>query len=78
MVKWARIADKKPKALLQFPSINRLGEETLHYNNKEKAAIVTNALSTMLRLLGEELEAASWLMEARSRMDPIEPCDEEW
>ena len=39
---------------------------------------VTDALSTMLRLLGEELEAASWLIKARSRMEPIELCDEEW
>ena len=38
---------------------------------------VTDALSTMLRLLGEELEAASWLIKARSRMEPVEPCDEE-
>ena len=39
---------------------------------------VTDALSTILRLLGEESEAASWLIEARSRMEPVEPCDEEW
>jgi len=39
---------------------------------------VTDALSTMLRLLGEESEVASWLMEARSRMEPVEPCDERW
>jgi hypothetical protein len=39
---------------------------------------VTDALSTMLRLLGEELEEASWLIGARSRMDPIELYDEEW
>jgi hypothetical protein len=32
----------------------------------------------MLRLLGEESEEASWLIQARSRMEPIEPCDEEW
>jgi hypothetical protein len=38
---------------------------------------VTDALSTMLRLLGEESEEASWLIWAWSRMDPIEPCDEE-
>ena len=35
---------------------------------KEEGYGVIDALSTMLRLLGEELEAASWLMEARSRM----------
>jgi hypothetical protein len=39
---------------------------------------VTDALSTMLRLLGEESEEASWLIQARSRMEPIELCDEEW
>ena len=39
--------------------------------------VVTDALSTMLRLLGEELEEASWLIQARSRMDPVELCDEE-
>ena len=39
---------------------------------------VTDTLSTMLRLLGEELEAASWLIEARSRMEPVELYDEEW
>jgi len=32
----------------------------------------------MLRLLGEESEVASWLIEARSRMEPIELCNEEW
>ena len=40
MVKWARTADGKLKALLQFPPISRPGEETLHYNNKEKATIL--------------------------------------
>jgi hypothetical protein len=46
--------------------------------DEEEGDGVTDALSTMLRLLGEESEAASWLMEARSRMEPVEPCDEEW
>ena len=45
---------------------------------KEGGDGVTDALSIMLRLLGEELEAARWMMEAWSRMDPIEPCDEAW
>ena len=40
MVKWAYIVDRKLKALLQFPPISRPGEETLHYNNKEKATIL--------------------------------------
>jgi len=39
---------------------------------------VTDALSIILRLLGERLEEASWLIWARSRMDPIELYDEEW
>jgi hypothetical protein len=39
---------------------------------------VTDALSTMLRLLGEELEEASWLITAWSRLDPIELYNEEW
>ena len=39
---------------------------------------VTDSLSTMLRLLREESAEASWLIQARSRMDPVEPCDEEW
>ena len=32
--------------------------------------VVTDALSTILRLLGGELEVASWLIEARSIMEP--------
>ena len=40
MAKWARTADGKPKALPQFPPISRPGEETLHYNNEEKATIL--------------------------------------
>ena len=38
---------------------------------------VTDALSTVLRLLREESEEASWLIRARSRMEPVEPYDEE-
>ena len=38
---------------------------------------VTDALSTILRLLGEELEEASWLINARSRMDPVKLYNEE-
>ena len=40
-------------------------------------ATVTDALSTMLRLLGEELEAASWLIEARSIIEPVELYNKE-
>ena len=39
---------------------------------------VTDALSTMLQLLREELEEASWLIQVWSRMEPVEPCDKEW
>ena len=39
---------------------------------------ITDALSTMLWLLGEELEAASWLIKVRSIMEPVELYDEEW
>ena len=46
--------------------------------DKKKEDGVTNALSTILRLLGEESEAASWLMEIRSKIDPIELHNEEW
>jgi len=37
-----------------------------------------DALSIMLRLLGEELEEAGWLIRARSRMDLVELCNKEW
>jgi len=46
--------------------------------DKKKGDSVTDALSIMLQLLREELEEASWLIRARSRMEPIELCDEEW
>ena len=45
---------------------------------KEEGNGVTDALSIMLRLLGEELEAASWLIKARSIIEPVELYDEEW
>ena len=32
----------------------------------------------MLQLLGEESEEASWLIQARSRMEPVEPYNEDW
>ena len=32
----------------------------------------------MLRLLEEELEVASWLIEARSRIEPVKLYDKEW
>ena len=39
--------------------------------------LITDALSTILRLLREELEEASWLIQARSRIDLVEPYNEE-
>ena len=42
------------------------------------ATNVTDALSMMLRLLDEELEAASWLIEVWSRMEPVELYNKEW
>ena len=38
---------------------------------------IIDALSIMLRLLGEELEEASWLIKARSRIEPVELYNEE-
>jgi len=46
--------------------------------DREKGDSITDALSTILRLLGEESEEASWLIQARSKIEPVEPCDEEW
>jgi len=45
--------------------------------DKEEGDSVTDALSTILRLLGEELEEASWLIEARSRMELVELYNKE-
>jgi len=36
-----------------------------------------DSLSIMLQLLGEELEAASWLIKARFRIEPVELYNEE-
>jgi len=61
------------------PLINNLEIlEIFEDKDEEEEDGVMNALSTMLWLLGEELEAASWLMEAWSRMDLIELYDKEW
>ena len=38
---------------------------------------ITDALSTMLRLLGEESVEASWLTKARSRLELVELYDKE-
>ena len=46
--------------------------------DREEGDGVTNALSTILRLLKEESEEASWLIQARFRMELVELCDEEW
>ena len=52
----------------------RVATSTIYYPQTDS---ITDALSTMLRLLGEELEEASWLMQARFKMELVEPCDEE-
>ena len=39
------------------------------------AVTIMDALSIILQLLGEELEEASWLIRARSRIEPVELCD---
>jgi len=46
--------------------------------DKEEGDSITDALSTMLRLLREELEEASWLIRARSRIDLVELYNEKW
>ena len=46
--------------------------------DREEGDSITDSLSTILRLLKEESAEASWLIQARSRMDPVEPCDREW
>jgi len=38
---------------------------------------IIDALNTMLRLLREELEETSWLIRARSRIDPVKPYNKE-
>ena len=61
------------------PLVNNLEMlEIFEDEDEEEGDGVINALSMILWLLGEESEVASWLMEARSRMDLIELCDEEW
>jgi len=67
----------------QSPPLETLGESLFrgssvkHIDLSTKEEDITDSLSTILRLLGEELEEASWLIQARSRMDPVEPYNEE-
>jgi len=46
--------------------------------NRKARHYITDALSTMLRLLGEELEEASWLIQARSKKEPVELYNKDW
>jgi len=46
--------------------------------DKEEGDSIIDALSTILRLLREELEEASWLIQARFRMDLVELYNKEW
>jgi len=45
--------------------------------DREEGDSVTDALSIILRLLREELVEASWLIQAQSRMDLVEPYNKE-
>ena len=45
--------------------------------DKKEGDSVTDALSTILQLLREKLEEASWLINAQSRMDLVELYNEE-
>jgi len=45
--------------------------------DKEEGDGVIDALSIILQLLGEELAEASWLIQVRSRIDPVELYNEE-
>ena len=44
---------------------------------KEEGDGITDALSIILQLLGEELEEASWLIRARSKIELVELYNEE-
>jgi len=46
--------------------------------NIREIICVTDALSTILQLLGEESQEASWLIQAQTRIDPVELYNEEW
>ena len=60
------------------PLVNNLEIlEIFKDEDKEEGDSITDALSTILRLLGEELEAASWLIKARSKIELIELYNEE-
>ena len=45
---------------------------------KEEGDSVINALSTILRLLGEELKAASQLNKAQSKIELVKLYNKEW
>ena len=61
------------------PLVNNLEMlEIFKDEDREEEDGITDALSMMLWLLGEELEAASWLIRAQSRIKPVELCDKEW
>ena len=61
-----------------IPLINNLKIlEIFKDEDKEEGDSVMDALSIILQLLAEELEAANWLIKVRSRMELIEPYNEE-
>jgi len=51
--------------------------EALYIYEEGKSNSVTDALSTILRLLREESEEASWLIQAQSRIEPVELYNKE-
>jgi len=46
--------------------------------DKEEGDSITDTLSTILQLLKEESQEASWLIQAQSKMDPVELYNEKW
>ena len=46
--------------------------------DRKEGDSVTDALSTILQLLREELEEASQLIRVRFRIEPVEPYNKEW
>ena len=62
-----------------IPLVNNLKMlEIFKDKDKEEGDSVTDSLSTILRLLREESVKASQLIQARSRIDPVELYNKEW
>ena len=62
-----------------IPLVNNLEMLRIFKNeDKKEGDGITDSLSMMLRLQGEELKAASWLIKAWSKIEPIELYNEKW